>query len=500
MITSSLPPGPGVSREMLELRARAEDLQRQLATGRKSETYGGLGADRTTALALRARLTSVDSYLSTIDKTGIRIDAVTTHLTRLREIASQNREHALTGDFEALNGTQASLQVSARIDLDEALSLLNFEIDNTYYFSGRTTDTRPVVDTTTLLEGDGAQAGLTQIISERLQADQGADGRGRIALTSPGPGAVNIAEDAAGSPFGLKLRTVTGTFTGATIAGPAGSPSAVDVTFSATPPQDGDTIRISFDLPDGSEHSIELTARTNGPLGNGEFAIGVDENATATNFQAALGAELERAGRTELRSASAFAAADNFFSYDAGTAPQRVAGPPFDTATALTDGTPANTVFWYKGDTGPGSARETAIARVDDDFTVAFGTRANEAPLRDTIATLAVLASETFDPQSADTEERYDALRQRAGTRFSFTEGKPSIEDLIGELGFRQSTLDKTRERLEASQVVLSDFQANAEHADVYEVSAKILALQTQLEASYRTTSILSQLSLVNFL
>lgn len=500
MITSSLPPGPGIARELLELRSRTEDLQRQLSTGLKAETYGGLGQDRTTSLALRARITSVESYISTIDKAGIRIDAVTTNLTRLREIAATNRENALTGEFEALNGNQAQLQIGAQIDLDEAISLLNFEIDNSYYFSGRTSNTRPVLDSATILDGDGTRAGLKQIISERLQADQGADGRGRLTLATPGAGVVNVAEDAAGSPFGFKLQAVTGSFTGATITQPTGAPPALSVTFSAALPQDGETVRLALNLPDGTQHTIELTARTSGTPGAGEFRVGADENATALNFEAALGSELERIGRSTLRSASAFAAADNFFNYDSTTSPQRVAGPPFDTATALTAGSTTNTVHWYQGDTGPGGARETALARVDDDLTVAFGTRANESPLADTISTLAVLAAETFDPVSADTTDRYNELRTRAGTRLSFPNGTQSIDDLVGELGFRQASLNNTKDRHEAAEIVLADFQANVEHADVYEVSAQILALQTQLEASYRTSAILSQLSLVNFL
>ena len=48
--------------------------------------------------------------------------------------------------------------------------------------------------------------------------------------------------------------------------------------------------------------------------------------------------------------ASAVAAGNDFFNTDASHPPQRVDGPPFDTATALVDGTAANTVAWYTGD------------------------------------------------------------------------------------------------------------------------------------------------------
>ena len=51
--------------------------------------------------------------------------------------------------------------------------------------------------------------------------------------------------------------------------------------------------------------------------------------------------------------ASAVQAGNDFFNTDANNPPQRVDGPPFDTATAMIDGTPANTVAWYTGDDPP---------------------------------------------------------------------------------------------------------------------------------------------------
>ncbi len=55
------------------------------------------------------------------------------------------------------------------------------------------------------------------------------------------------------------------------------------------------------------------------------------------------------------------AAANNFFNVDAGQPPMRVAGPPFDSATSLVAGTPANTVTWYTGEMGTDPARGTAV-------------------------------------------------------------------------------------------------------------------------------------------
>ncbi len=54
----------------------------------------------------------------------------------------------------------------------------------------------------------------------------------------------------------------------------------------------------------------------------------MDGNATAANFQAALDTAIQEQAQTSLKAASAVEAADNFFDYAAGGAPQRVDGPP----------------------------------------------------------------------------------------------------------------------------------------------------------------------------
>jgi len=156
------------------------------------------------------------------------------------------------------------------------------------------------------------------------------------------------------------LSAVETTLTGTTVTGPTGAPATVDVSFSATLPQAGELFRATLDLPDGTQAKLELTATATAPAGDGEFLIGADETATAANFEAALSASLQSLAQRDLAAASAQAAATNFFEYDAASEPQRVDGPPFDSATALRDATAADTVYWYKGDRGPGSARDSS--------------------------------------------------------------------------------------------------------------------------------------------
>jgi flagellar hook-associated protein 3 FlgL len=93
---------------------------------------------------------------------------------------------------------------------------------------------------------------------------------------------------------------------------------------------------------------------------------------TAASLQTALTTAVANLAQTTLPAASAVAAANNFFSQNP---PQRVAGPPFNTATALQNGTPADTVFWYTGEAGATPARQTAIAKVGPTTNISYGLR-----------------------------------------------------------------------------------------------------------------------------
>lgn len=488
----------GLHRDVLELQNQLDGLQRQLSSGKKSETYGGLGTDRLLVLSLRERITTVESFSSTIDQVQIRLADVQHHLDRFRTIGSEIRTSTFLPDFTSLNNGQTTTQISAGVNLNEVLALMNADIAGRHLFSGRTTDTPPAVSDDVLLNGEGTAAGFRQVVDERKLADAGADGRGRLAVTNASP-TVSLSEDVAGHPFGLKLAGMTSGLTGTTVSGPAGSPAAIDVTFSATLPQPGQSVRVTFDLPDGTQEVFELTATASNPPGAGEFLLGVDETDTASNFEAALNAELVTFGSTVLASASTKAAANDFFFYDSANPPQRVAGPPFDSATALVSGTPADTVFWYQGDSEPGSARNTAIAHVDDNQNIAYGVRANEEPLATLVAGLASLAVETFDETVAGDETRYEALAQRVAADLNY-QNKTSIDDIIVELGFKQKALDDADSRHTASRQVSLDLLQVKEGSDDYEVSAKILRLQTQISTSFEVTSLLANLSLVNFL
>lgn len=313
-------------------------------------------------------------------------------------------------------------------------------------------------------------------------------------------GTASIAEDSATSPFGFKLAAATSTLSGTAVTGPAGSPANLDVTFTNTLPQDGETITITFDLPDGTQHDMVLTARASAPLAPGEFLIGADENETAANFETALASATEAEAQQSLSAASLFAAADNFFDFDATNPPQRVDGPPYDSATALVDGTTADTVFWYQGELSSTGARQSSTVKVDDNISVAVGARANEASLVQVMKTLAAVAVEVFDPSDANASGRYDEMKLRANSELSFSGGMQAVSDMITELTVAKTTAGRAAERHKASDALIRDTVGNIENADTFEVSAQILSLQGRIQASLAVTASISQLSILNFI
>jgi len=479
---------------LVEMRRQLDELQRQLGTGKKSDTYAGIGLDRGLLVGLRNRISAIDGYESTIGNIGVRIDLAQSALGRFGDIGRTVKAAAFQSTEIESNGTTIA-QSTAYSSLGEILGLLNTQIGDRYLFSGSGADQPSVASLEHVMDGGGARAGFKQIVSERRQADLGASGLGRVAISAPTATSVQIAEDVAGSPFGFKLSGVNSALTNSTVAGPAGVPPAVSVDLTGLP-NDGETVQFRFTLPDGTTETVTLTATSSATPGPNEFAIGTTAAATAANMQAALTASVQKLASTSLTAASAVVAADNFFN---GT-PQRVAGPPFNTATALVAGTPANTVSWYTGENGSTPARATATARVDTSIAVSYGLRANEDGIRWIVQNVAALAAVTFSPTDPDATARAGALHARVGVNLDVPPGTQKVEDIQAELAGAQATLQGAADRHHQTKSALAGMMEQIEGVPTEEVAAMILALQVRLQASLQTTSLLYKTSLVNYI
>ena len=191
------------------------------------------------------------------------------------------------------------------------------------------------------------------------------------------------------------------------------------------------------------------------------------------------------------------AASNDFFNADVDNPPQRVAGPPFDSATAMTTGSATDTVIWYQGETGSDSARATATARVDQSLAVSYGARANEAGIRALVQNSATLAAVTVSPTDPNAADLSTALNQRLTANLRGSTGVTAIEI---DLANAQISLSAAKTRHQQTRATLSDFLQQIEGVSNEEVGSQILALQTRMQASMQTTAMLFQTSLVNYL
>lgn len=499
-MTTIIPPASrSVSMVNTIMRSKAEmlDLTRQLGTGRVSETYGGLGVDRIVSIAMRARMAAIDGYATTSDIVSTRLSIVGGVLDRMDAITRDARSTTLMPGYDLNGGNQSSAQALARGYLDEFLSLLNTDIAGRYMFGGRATDEAPVVGTGKLLDGDGARDGFRQVAAERLMADQGPDGRGRLSSAVLAD-TVIFAEDGV-HPFGFKLAAINAVGASVGIAQPSGAPATASLTFTAVPAA-GDLVTVTLALPDGGEKEIKLTATTASPPGEGQFVIGATVDATAANFQAAFDAALLKAGQVELAAASAVQASREFFDIDDANPPMRVDGPPFDTATGLVAGTEADTVFWYRGDAAGDDPRLTASARIDDNISANYGMRANEAAFRNVVASLAVFATASFSAGDPNSEDRYQDLARRVTKAFSSESGMPTVRNVAAQMAAVKASVDSTKERLAIDRSVAEGVVANIETADTEEVAVRLLQLQNRLQATYQTTAMLTNLTIMDYL
>jgi flagellar hook-associated protein 3 FlgL len=610
-----------LGQSILNLKNQLGDLQTQLASGKKSTVYSGLGVNEGFAIFARAQLSNLDAFTSTITNVNTTINTANTALQSFSDIASQVKSAAGSGGATVNGSGQTPGQQTAVLDLKSMLEILNTQAGDRFLFSGSAIDTPSVASVDDILNGKGALAGLKQLTAERNQADLGASGLGRLVISSPAPTSVAVAEDVAGSPFGFKLNAISSSLTGATVTGPSGSPPSVSVNLGATNPNNGDQVTFTFNLPDGTTEAIQLTASTS-PTQAGSFAIGANSTITASNLKAALNTAIGTLANTSLVAASALAASDNFFNTDstatgsvvnnqagppsapitratllsgaAGTdslttsfaagntitvngtpitfvasgatgnqlnvtdsvqtllskidsitgtstpstvsggvitlhtdnaasltvtssnaaalgalgfgatvtaiqPPLRVGGSPLNAATTVVSGA-ANTVAWYTGEAGSGPARASSVARVDQTSNIQYGARANEQAIRSALQAVAAFAVVTTSPTSPNATALVSALNQRVATSLKPQGTQQSVADIQTDLATAQVALKDVSARHSQAQVTLQNIVDQTESISTDQVATEILALQTTLQASYQTTSMLAGLTLTKFL
>ena len=191
---------------------------------------------------------------------------------------------------------------------------------------------------------------------------------------------------------------------------------------------------------------------------------------------------------------------ERFLRYGRDNPPQRVDGPPFDSATGLRDATPTDTVVWYRGDAATDSARPTQSARIDKTVSAAYGVRASEEGIRDTIKGLATFAALSFENVSdGDAKQLYTELTDRVRTGLGGSTGPTPLEGIAAEFAGITNSVASAQERHEMSKAVLSTALDAAEGVDTDAAGLELMSINTRLQASFQVASMMSELSLVKF-
>ena len=480
------------------LRGQLDGLSQQLTTGVKSQTYGGLGDSRDLALAYQSKLARVANYQDTISTLDVRMQVGDKTLVQLSGLAATLKGNLDPNSYNLSTTGVTDSQTYALDAMHAFTGLLNSDVAGRYIFSGAAIDTKPVMNVEEILDGVNGKAGFKQAVHERLQADQGPDGRARLAIGVSGS-TVTLAEDGS-HPFGMKLQAVTSTLANATTSGPTGTPASLSVDFTDVPAE-GDKLTLTFGLPDGTTSRVEVAAGTATDASKNIFAIGATPAETAANLQSLLDQKVQSVAKTDLVAASAVQAGNEFFSTENGGASTRVVGPPFDTAIAVAaDTNYDSTVQWYRGTNDTSSARADASAQIDTSVTVNYGMRANEQAFSWVLRQMAVIAAVDVSGGTATDSAVHSAVLNRTKGNLGVPAGVQSITTVEVEVAGASQAATQAGARHKAMAATYQKVVDSTINSDQAEVATQLLALQTQMQASYQATSILYKLSLTNYL
>lgn len=314
-----------------------------------------------------------------------------------------------------------------------------------------------------------------------------AEGLGRMHIgTNTATNAVTLRETApVSAKHGFQIdNVVTDSAASITTGHTAANPSSATVTFAAVPLA-GEKVEITLTEPGNTTRKLELVA-VDGKAGAGQFTIGATAAETAANFAKAL----------------------NLVASEAAMAAE-------------------------------GNPRQSVTAQVDDSTRVAYGIQGNESGILRLVRTMASLSVETYPTEDniiasrepmrlaamADSDPavratklaeyeaaivadrrsangRFDAMaiRQQAQLSESHNAERGSVEILTMELAVARMSLNTSSKRHTDYKAQLDNLLSDVETVSKEDVAMEIMALQTRLQASYQATSMVSKLSLVNFL
>lgn len=123
--------------------SRQQDLQVQISSGKKSDTYSGVASEASRLVSLKGEHTRASQYVENIGVVDLRLQKMESSVSTVFDIASRLRTllvNAQNGD----NAKELALAQNAGNMLDEVAGLLNARESGRYLFSGTRTDAAPI--------------------------------------------------------------------------------------------------------------------------------------------------------------------------------------------------------------------------------------------------------------------------------------------------------------------------------------------------------------------
>ena len=111
-------------------------------------------------------------------------------------------------------------------------------------------------------------------------------------------------------------------------------------------------------------------------------------------------------------------------------------------------------------------------------------------------------ADTSADPEAHLTTEkaRYSALASRVDGVLAFADGSQKPTDIHTEIAVSGNVAKSAADRQTSSKTTLQVMLDGVEGINKEDLTAQILTLQTRMEASYTTSMILNNLSLLNYM
>ena len=153
---------------------------------------------------------------------------------------------------------------------------------------------------------------------------------------------------------------------------------------------------------------------------------------------------------------------------------------------------PADANEWYQGGTG------TFDIRIDEGVNTSFGEVGNDDAFEEVFEVLYAFANMGYDATVANADAEYAAM---------VSWGLPKIEaafdlinDMVGQNGVTGRQMEDRKEAHAETLTLLESQILGVEDVDSYEAVSRFQTLQSQLQASYQTTSLIRNLSLTNYI